>query len=351
MRATVPTTRKTGRIAAALLVMAAALPAPASWAQGANEATKEIAAYPEDAAYWLRNREGWFWYHDPPAAARRPSPPAPKPPRELVEFEAMQKRLEDLKRVAVMNPTDANLTAYMRYQRMVMNKSEHFAERWQRLVWTVPDLDYGLTGRPTNALAFNVFDEQQRDRDRRAEQVPPGRLLLLDEPQPQQRYRDVDTAVGCVGAGRAGRVEGQEPDKGRKAQGCGDQQPRGAPLPEPEVGKVAAEDLGDRRESEQHARAEQRHTHPRLRPGVRAAPFIRSGRFVWGRLTALSRVATEQIRSRRQRFPASNEPAPSAAYRAALCSQPSCLRPLSFGAGLWVRGGLAGGWWDRGPRG
>ena len=76
----------------------------------------------------------------------------------------MQKRLENLKRVAVMNPTDANLTAYMRYQRMVMNKSEHFAERWQRLVWTVPDLDYGMTGRPTNAMAINVFDEQQRER-------------------------------------------------------------------------------------------------------------------------------------------------------------------------------------------
>jgi len=144
--------------------MAAALPTAPSWAQGANEATKEIAADPLDAAYWLRNREGWFWYRDPPAASPRPAPPAPKPPRELVEFEAMQKRLEDLKRVAVMNPTDANLTAYMRYQRMVMNKSEHFAERWQRLVWTVPELDYGLNGRPTNAMAINVFDEQQRER-------------------------------------------------------------------------------------------------------------------------------------------------------------------------------------------
>ena len=130
----------------------------------ARRRLKAVAADPEDAAYWLRNREGWFWYRDPPAAARRPAPPAPKPPRELVEFEAMQKRLEDLKRVAVMNPTDANLTAYMRYQRMVMNKSEHFAERWQRLVWTVPDLDYGLSGRPTNAMAINVFDEQQRER-------------------------------------------------------------------------------------------------------------------------------------------------------------------------------------------
>jgi conjugal transfer pilus assembly protein TraF len=168
MRTTVLIARKTAHIGAALLVLATALLSPESRAQGAYEAAKEIAADPEDAAYWLRNREGWFWYRDPPLAAPRLAPPAPKPPRELVEFEAMQKRLEELKRVAIMNPTDGNLTAYMRFQRMVMDKSERFAERWQRLVWTVPDLDYGLTGRPTNALAINVFDEQQRDRQAQA---------------------------------------------------------------------------------------------------------------------------------------------------------------------------------------
>ena len=117
-------------------------------------------------SYWIRNRDGWFWYRDPPppAAKALPKPVAPQRPRELVEFEAMQKRLDDLKRVAVMNPTDANLLAYMRYQRFVMNKSEVFAERWQRLVWTVPELDYGLAGRPTNATAISVFDEQSQER-------------------------------------------------------------------------------------------------------------------------------------------------------------------------------------------
>lgn len=117
-------------------------------------------------AYWRRNREGWFWYRDPPEAVTRPKaiPTPPARPRELVDFEAMQKRLGDLKRVAVMNPTDENLLAYMRFQRHVMNKSEQFAERWQRLVWTLPELDYGLTGRPTNAMAIGAFDEQQRDR-------------------------------------------------------------------------------------------------------------------------------------------------------------------------------------------
>jgi conjugal transfer pilus assembly protein TraF len=151
-------------IVAAALTIALTLSAAAAWAQSVTTDPQRLEAEPESVAYWLRNREGWFWYRDPPVAAPRPAPPANKPPRELVEFETMQKRLEDLKRIAVMNPSDANLTAYMRYQRMVMDKSERFAERWQRLVWTVPDLDYGVTGRPTNALAINVFDEQQRDR-------------------------------------------------------------------------------------------------------------------------------------------------------------------------------------------
>ena len=121
-------------------------------------------------SYWLRNQEGWFWYREPPPpVSKSPRPPAPaQRPSELARFEAMQKRLDDLKRVAVMNPTEANLLAYMRYQRMVMNKSEAFAEHWQRLVWTVPELDYGLSGRPTNSMAVAAFDEAQRERQAQA---------------------------------------------------------------------------------------------------------------------------------------------------------------------------------------
>ena len=117
--------------------------------------------------YWLRNQEGWFWYRDPAPVKRRPNakPAVSQRQKDLTDFKAMQQRLDDLKRIAVMNPTNDNLTAYMRYQRWVMNKSARFAERWQRLVWSVPELDYGLTGRPTNAMAINAFDDQHRDKD------------------------------------------------------------------------------------------------------------------------------------------------------------------------------------------
>ncbi len=115
--------------------------------------------------YWRQHREGWFWYRDPLPPKPRPPSTTPKKPKDLADFESLQQRLEELKRVAVMNPTETNLLAYMRFQRMVMDKSQVFADRWQRLVWSAPDLDYGMSGRPTNAMAINAFDDQQRDRD------------------------------------------------------------------------------------------------------------------------------------------------------------------------------------------
>ena len=141
---------------------------PSSESAGAATADESLPSY------WLRNQEGWFWYRDPPAP---PKPTAPTPretdkrPRELVAFEAMQKRLDELKRIAVMNPSEANMTAYMGYQRYVMDKSAYFADSWQRLVWRTPELDYALSGRPTNSFAIDAFDTGVRAKQRSAIQA------------------------------------------------------------------------------------------------------------------------------------------------------------------------------------
>jgi len=150
-----------------LLALIAALPAMAT------HAAEPATTTPPDPAeiatvYWQQHREGWFWYRDPPPPKARPVPKKPvnpARPRELGDFEAMQQRLETLKRVAVMNPTDDNLMAYMRFQRMVMDRSQTFADRWQRLVWREPSLDYASVGRPTNTVAIAAFDERQSERD------------------------------------------------------------------------------------------------------------------------------------------------------------------------------------------
>lgn len=152
-------------LAAMTHAQAPSAPATAQEPAAAMEDTSIDADPPAAATYWRQHREGWFWYRDPVPAKPRPPAAVSTRPKDLSDFDALQKRLEDLKRIAVMNPTDANLLAYMQLQRTVMDKSQVFAERWQRLVWSIPDLDYGMTGRPTNAMAINVFDDQQRARD------------------------------------------------------------------------------------------------------------------------------------------------------------------------------------------
>jgi conjugal transfer pilus assembly protein TraF len=157
-------------IRSVLLALIAALSAIATHA--AEPATTTPPDPAEIAtAYWQQHREGWFWYRDPPLPKARPTPKklnTPAKPRELGDFEAMQQRLETLKRVAVMNPTDDNLMAYMRFQRLVMDRSQVFADRWQRLVWREPSLDYASDGRPTNTLAIAAFDQRQSEQDRAA---------------------------------------------------------------------------------------------------------------------------------------------------------------------------------------
>lgn len=128
------------------------------------EDAASVPATESAPAYWQTQRDGWFWYREPPATPPKQQKRDTRPP-ELPAFEQMQARLETLKRIAVMNPTDQNLATYMHYQRFVMEKSQTFADRWQRLVWTTPALDYALGGRPTNAMAIGVFDDEQRRRN------------------------------------------------------------------------------------------------------------------------------------------------------------------------------------------
>ena len=64
--------------------------APAAVSEAAND--PDLPGTP--GTYWLRNREGWFWYRDPPASVKPPtaSPPPASRPRELVEFDRLAKR-------------------------------------------------------------------------------------------------------------------------------------------------------------------------------------------------------------------------------------------------------------------
>ena len=96
---------------------------------------------------------------DKEVPAAPPALPAKAP--ELVEFERLQKTLEDTRNIAIMRPTEANVRRYMELESQVVARASYFADVAQRVAWATPALDPTLQGRPVNAKALEVFEQQQ----------------------------------------------------------------------------------------------------------------------------------------------------------------------------------------------
>lgn len=129
------------------------------------------AVRPQDAPtrYWSDAWRGWHFYEEPepdpsdhPTSPLRPTPAAPtdRPP-EIVEFERLQRTLEEARQVAIVRPTETNVRRYMELEARVVARASTFADVAQRIAWSSPELDPTLQGRPVNAKALEVFDQLQ----------------------------------------------------------------------------------------------------------------------------------------------------------------------------------------------
>lgn len=166
------TTRSASRLPT-LLAITLALASAAAGAAAQGHAGDQVAtAAPSTAQplFWLDHRRGWHFYEDPelelPPKAPPPTEPAAKakPPDtrapELVEFEALQKRLEEYRNIAIIRPTESNVRRYMELEARVVRQASYFADVAQRVAWATPNLDMTLEGRPVNAQAIQVYDRE-----------------------------------------------------------------------------------------------------------------------------------------------------------------------------------------------
>jgi conjugal transfer pilus assembly protein TraF len=145
--------------------------------------------------FWGDAWRGWHFYEDPEPELERQPPPRPKPssaaPKttpatsstkapELVEFERLQKTLEDVRNIAIMRPTEANVRRYMELESQVVARASTFADVAQRVAWSTPELDPTLQGRPVNAKALEVFEQQQlADRSRSITELGRDHVLIF----------------------------------------------------------------------------------------------------------------------------------------------------------------------------
>ena len=124
-------------------------------------------AGPAPILYYQRHGEGWFWYQDPPPAHKKDTPKATPPaaPDPVAVLEAFQRKLDTAKARAVLEPTEANIRAYLELNQLALTRAGDFATAWQRVVWTTPALDPSIN-HPVNDQAVQLYNDQRlRDVD------------------------------------------------------------------------------------------------------------------------------------------------------------------------------------------
>ena len=73
----------------------------------------------------------------------------------------LRKALEEARAEAILDPTPAKVSAYLRLQQETLQRAAAFSDAFRRTVWTTPELDYTLR-RPVGALAKQVWSDGRR---------------------------------------------------------------------------------------------------------------------------------------------------------------------------------------------
>lgn len=121
------------------------------------------------ADFYKKHGEGWFWYKDPPilyepeeplerkehSPAKQPASPAA---RAMLEMAAFKKKLEELKVLALVQPTSENVENYMRVQKEMVDRSDRFSKTWAQVVLSNADLNPEVVS-PTAQYARHVQNE------------------------------------------------------------------------------------------------------------------------------------------------------------------------------------------------
>lgn len=114
--------------------------------------------------FYCRERKLGTWFY-----CERPKPPKTEPRGSQLavsepaaaRLAAISKQLEELKAKAILDPSEENVTAYIRFQREQLDRASLFSDVWQRAVWQNPEIDYTLQ-RPVSTLGKRAWIDNRR---------------------------------------------------------------------------------------------------------------------------------------------------------------------------------------------
>ena len=157
-----PPTRAAVRALAACLGALACPTAHGAPAQ-AQAQQPSIDAEAQDSFYCQERKLGYWFYCTRPKPPEQTAPVAA--PSATNQLDAITATLRELKAKAILEPTPANVTAYIRFQREQLDRASLFSDVWQRAIWQDPELDYTLQ-RPVSTLGKRQWqDSRSAERD------------------------------------------------------------------------------------------------------------------------------------------------------------------------------------------
>ncbi len=111
---------------------------------------------PLHPGFYDENGNRGFYFFEDPKNQGKPEKETPKTPEEAAERMAEQREeLYQLRCLAILSPSEENVTNYIQEQNKILSQSEGFAKTWQYLLLDHPDLGEGSTN-PTAAAGIEV---------------------------------------------------------------------------------------------------------------------------------------------------------------------------------------------------
>ena len=148
-----------------LLLTVASIATP-SLAQEAQDRDESVEATGRGDDFYCGQRKlgQWFYCTRPKPAETEAQPQVPE--KSAAErLAAITHQLDELKAKAILDPSEENVIAYVRFQREQLDRASTFSDTWQRALWQNPDIDYTLQ-RPVNTVAKRAWlDNRKADRD------------------------------------------------------------------------------------------------------------------------------------------------------------------------------------------
>ena len=88
-----------------------------------------------------------------------------KDPQNMKTVEELRAEAQRRLNIAVMDPTEENLTAYLEINTLMLEKSTVFAQRWKETLWANPGFDHTVVHPNANFAQVALKDEKKTAKD------------------------------------------------------------------------------------------------------------------------------------------------------------------------------------------